>query len=156
MWVVKAKGESYYVDHVECELPWSTKETPDNSHTKGSIKIKKCLITIDDKNCAHITKLGPDDEKRLSGKTKVIRVITAHGRKLRDFLVNHTHGEIQIQGGGCSTTWYVTEIYSDKVLLLLQMAVPSIRVLMPNENYYKWYDQEIVEHELDEDDFYND
>ena len=44
MWVIRAKGESYYVDHVESTLPWSTKEAPDNTHTKGSIKFKECLI----------------------------------------------------------------------------------------------------------------
>jgi hypothetical protein len=47
MWVLKVKGESYYVNHVECDAPWSTKETPDNPHTKGSIKIKNVDISID-------------------------------------------------------------------------------------------------------------
>lgn len=42
MWVIKAKGETYYVDHVDVEsgIGFSTKETPDNPHTKGSIKFK--------------------------------------------------------------------------------------------------------------------
>lgn len=42
MWVVKAKGETYYVDHVDVDagVGFSTKETPDNPHTKGSIKFK--------------------------------------------------------------------------------------------------------------------
>lgn len=47
MWVLKFHGETYYVNHVECNVPWSTKETPDNSHTKGSIKVKRCLVRID-------------------------------------------------------------------------------------------------------------
>ena len=38
MWVVKAKGQTYYVNHVTANAPWSTKETPDNPHTKGAIK----------------------------------------------------------------------------------------------------------------------
>jgi len=45
MWVVKHKGETYYVNHVEV-LPgvgFSTKETPDNPSTKGSIKFKAKL-----------------------------------------------------------------------------------------------------------------
>ena len=50
MWVLKTKGESYYVNHVDCNMPWSTKETPDNSHTKGSLKVKDCLLVIDDEN----------------------------------------------------------------------------------------------------------
>ena len=40
MWVLKIKGETYYVNHVECNVSWSTKETPNNDKTKGSIKIK--------------------------------------------------------------------------------------------------------------------
>lgn len=55
MWVLKAKGESYYVKHVDCRTPWSTKETPDNNHTKGSIKIKDCSLSIDEDLCAVIT-----------------------------------------------------------------------------------------------------
>ena len=40
MWIIKHKGETHYVDHVTSEVGFSTKETPDNSHTKGSIKFK--------------------------------------------------------------------------------------------------------------------
>jgi hypothetical protein len=42
MWVVKTKGETYYVHHVDVAegVGFSTKETPDNPHTKGSLKFK--------------------------------------------------------------------------------------------------------------------
>lgn len=42
MWVIKVKGETYYVNHVDVEsgVGFSTKETPDNPKTKGSIKFK--------------------------------------------------------------------------------------------------------------------
>lgn len=42
MWTLKIKGESYYVTHVTVEpgVGFSTKETKDNSHTKGAIKFK--------------------------------------------------------------------------------------------------------------------
>jgi hypothetical protein len=49
-WVIKAKGETHYVKHVECSVPWSTKETPENPHTKGSIKVKNVDILIFDGN----------------------------------------------------------------------------------------------------------
>ena len=55
MWIVKAKGQSYYVNHVDCKVGWSTKETPDNSSTKGAIKIKKCNLVIDESNTAIIS-----------------------------------------------------------------------------------------------------
>jgi hypothetical protein len=152
MWVVKARGETYYVHHVDCSVPWSTKETPDNAHTKGSIKIKRCLLTIDTDNCAVITALGEADAARLSNTAKVIRVITAYGKKLKDFLHNRSHGEIKLFGGGCGTAWYVTDLHSEKVLLLAQVAIPDLRVLMPNETYYQHYDKtDYVE--LDDEDW---
>ena len=42
MWTIKHKGETHYVNHVDVSpgVGFSTKETPDNQHTKGSIKIK--------------------------------------------------------------------------------------------------------------------
>lgn len=48
MWILKFKGETHYVNHVECNASWSTKETPDNPSTKGSLKIKNVDVTIDD------------------------------------------------------------------------------------------------------------
>jgi len=160
MWVVKTKGESWYVDHVECSVAWSTKETPDNNHTKGSIKVKRCLLTINDANCATVTELTDADAERLKTQKKTIRIITEYGKKLRDFLKDRTHGEIKMFGGGCSTAWFVTELYSNNVLLLAEIAVPDVRVLMPNEHYYKQYDKvDSDDDEWDEedwDDFYED
>lgn len=48
MWVVKSKGETYYVHHVDVDkgIGFSTKETPDNPHTKGSIKFKGTLKIV--------------------------------------------------------------------------------------------------------------
>lgn len=43
MWVIKHKGKSYYVHHVDSEVGFSTKETPDNDHTKGSIMFRGAL-----------------------------------------------------------------------------------------------------------------
>lgn len=47
MWVIKTKGQTFYVEHVECQAPFSTKETPDNPHTKGSIKFRNVDLTIE-------------------------------------------------------------------------------------------------------------
>ena len=41
MWVFKVEGETFYVDHADFrDVTFSTKETPLNPHTKGSLKIK--------------------------------------------------------------------------------------------------------------------
>ena len=39
-WVVKHKGQTYYVHHVDSQVGFSTKETPDNPHTKGAIQFR--------------------------------------------------------------------------------------------------------------------
>lgn len=50
MWTIKHKGLSYYVNHVTSEVGFDTKETPDNSATKGSIQFRGALtIEEDDK-----------------------------------------------------------------------------------------------------------
>ena len=54
MWILKTKGTTYYVQHVNANVGWTTKETPDNSHTKGSLKFKNVDIIIDDLNEATI------------------------------------------------------------------------------------------------------
>jgi hypothetical protein len=157
MWVIKFKGETYYVNHVDCSVPWSTKETPDNSHTKGSIKVKDCLVTIDDENCANIRVLTPEDRLRLS-KDQTVRVITENGKQLRAALEHMTHSPIKLAGGGCGTTWYITDIPSKKHFTILQLQIPYIRQLMPNEDYYKQYDQAVTDQEwlcdVDYDDLY--
>lgn len=51
MWVVKCRGDTYYVNHVDVSpgVGFSTKETPNNNSTKGSIKFKANL-EIENKN----------------------------------------------------------------------------------------------------------
>ncbi|MEB4918414.1 hypothetical protein RXP95_29885, partial [Pseudomonas aeruginosa] len=38
MWVVKAKGQTFYVNHLDSKVGFSTKESESNPHTKGSLK----------------------------------------------------------------------------------------------------------------------
>lgn len=47
MWVVKHRGRTEYVDHLRSEVGFDTKETPDNSHTKGSIMFRGHLQIIE-------------------------------------------------------------------------------------------------------------
>lgn len=51
-WILKAKGQTYYVNHVNIAntCGFSTKETPDNPHTKGALKMRGELriVTHDD------------------------------------------------------------------------------------------------------------
>jgi hypothetical protein len=159
MWVVKTHGETFYVEHVDCSVSWSTKETPDNSHTKGSIKVKDCLLVIDDANCATISKLSVFDKVRLENQKRgITRIITYRGNELKDSLKNHKvkHGPIKTIGGACSTTFYITDIYNEQDVTLLILVVTGLRKLMPNEPYYKTYDDpkyaKVNEIDLDDED----
>jgi hypothetical protein len=49
-WIVKHKGQTYYVNHMESKVGFSTKETPDNQHTKGSIQFRGILSIIQNEN----------------------------------------------------------------------------------------------------------
>jgi len=155
MWVVKTHGETFYVEHVDCSVPWSTKETPDNSHTKGSIKVKDCLLVIDDENCATVKELTIHDKSRLhNASQRITRVMTQWGQELREALANHKtkHGLIKTVGGACSTTFYITDLYNEAEYTMLLLVVPGLRKVMPNETYYKIYDDPTVD--IDEDDLY--
>lgn len=148
MWVLKTHGKTYYVNHVDCTVPWSTKETVDNPHTKGSIKVKEVLLQIDEENCATLSNLTLIDKVRLRNqKLGITRVIVKEGQdfwKFKEHLQqqNVKHGPIKSIGGACSSTFYITDIMDQAqfTMLALSMANTTFRVLMPNEGYYRWYD----------------
>lgn len=142
MWVVKCKGESFYVNHVSCSLPWSTKETPDNTRTKGSIKLKECLLTIDDDNCAEITVLTPSDKVRLHNRERGITRIIFRGFQFEGYLKedNIKHSPFKRIAAGCGSTWTVCDILRETEMTLLAIKYPGqFRVLKENENYYRAY-----------------
>ena len=145
MWIVMAKGQTYYVEHVQANIPWTTKETPDNIRTKGAIKFRECLVTISDDNCASISLLTKTDVARINNLARgITRIITSEASKLNASLAQCEikHGPIKCHSAGCGTRWYITDIHTveDHVMLQLMMAGTNYRVLQPNEGYYKWYD----------------
>ena len=149
MWVLKTHGESFYVNHVDCQIPWSTKETSDNPHTKGSIKVKDCLLTINDDNEAILTKLTFVDKIRLRNqKLGITRIIVKEGAdhwKFKEVIkqCKIKHGPIKGIGGACTSTFYMTDILEKAQFSMLGLAMSnckSFRILMPNEGYYKYYD----------------
>lgn len=50
MWTIKCKGESYYVNHLDSSIGFSTKETPLNPVTKGSIMFRGKLSIVENNN----------------------------------------------------------------------------------------------------------
>lgn len=147
MWVVKTKGKTFYVNHVDCNLPWSTKETPNNSHTKGSIKIRDCVLTINPNNCASIDRPTAEQRRRLSGQRNPVRIIYGGVYKyyLEEAIRRHDIQLVRTLGitGECGNYFLISELANPDDLVILTLAMPphSIRVLTENELYYGLLDQ---------------
>lgn len=143
MWVLKFHGETLYVNHVDCQLPWSTKETPDNPSTKGSIKVKDCLLQVDEENSATISKLTLTDKFRLRNqKLGITRIIFQPGSDMHRALKDgqFKHSPFKHIRGACTTSFIVCDLLSKNELLLAKLACNDWRELKPNESYYQQYD----------------
>ena len=46
MWVVKARGKTFYVHHMDCQAGFTTRETPEHPSTKGSLRVKRGTLSI--------------------------------------------------------------------------------------------------------------
>jgi hypothetical protein len=55
MWVVKCRGKTFYVHHMDCQTGFSTRETPDHASTKGSLRVKRGTLSIDAQGSAVIS-----------------------------------------------------------------------------------------------------
>ena len=168
MWVCKTAGETYYVEHVTCNVPWTTKETPDNSHTKGSLKVKNCILAIDDDNCANITALTFLEKIRLKnqdkGYTRIIWRNPDHKIMTQTFkTAKIKHSPVKKIIGNCGTSFYMTDVYEKVAMSYLILAVDSnFKTLLPNDPKYKMYDDpkqkfgeyydEVNEYDDDDDD----
>lgn len=169
MWVVKAKGQTYYVNHFTSEIPFSTKESPDNSHTKGSIKFKECLLVIDENNDATVSVLHLHDKVRLRNKEKGITRIVFYGTAFEKILKeeNIKHSPFKTIHGSCGGKNTVCDLLDQKQLTWLTVKYDTnklFRVMQSNEALYKAYDdkvlwQKIADIDIDEiydDDIYED
>jgi len=157
MWALKSHGVTFYVNHVDAEIPWSTKETPDNSHTKGSLKFKKCKLTIDDDNCANISKLSFMDARLSHPKIVHDRIICSfrHDFHLALMAGEFQHSTIKDIEGSCGTDYIMCDLLDkNEVLIALLKYSTKFRILLPNETYYKKYDENVghIYTQYDEDD----
>jgi hypothetical protein len=153
MWVVKSHGVTFYVNHVTAEIPWTTKETPDNPSTKGSIKFKRCKLTIDDDNCATLSRLDILD-KNLPRPRLIFRIIFANGGKIHQALRANEfeHTEFKDVLGGCGSSWTVCDILHEQDMTMLGLKYANLfRILAPNERYYIAYEES--NGYIDEDDY---
>lgn len=147
MWVLKFNGNrTLYINHLTSTVPWSTKETPGNDHTKGSIKFKNCLLTINDDNEATLSLLSKEDRERLKkSKGAFARILIDNNLGgIKRYMDNQgiEYGKIRKVSGGCGTLFYICDIFTKEDAALLSLIYhDNYRILQPNEEYYKWYDQ---------------
>lgn len=142
MWVVKSHGVTFYVDHVTADIAWSTKETPDNPSTKGSLKFKQCKLVIDDDNCATITDLGLLD-RNLPHPRLIHRLLFRTSTKLYSALKrnDYEHTKLKYIEGGCGSSFAICDIVKEEDLTMIGLIYPDqFRILTPNEGYYKAYE----------------
>jgi len=144
MWVLKTHGETFYVNHVDANMPWSTKETSDNSHTKGSLKFKQVLLTIDENNCATLRELNVYDKFRLRNqKLGITRIMFEPGTNIHRALQGNEvkHSPFKTISGACSTTFVICDILNKEEMTFFGLKYAGqFRILMPNEGYYRAYD----------------
>ena len=156
MWVVKTHGVTFYVNHVTAEIPWTTKETPDNEHTKGSLKFKNCKLSIDVENCATLSKIGLIDSFLPHPKLVVARIIANNGGDFHMALINgeYKHSKIKQIVGACSSGFIVCDLLDKNEYLVAALKYGNkFRVMKPNEAYYQAYESSAEW--IEEDDYYD-
>lgn len=162
MWSLKGGGKTFYVNHVTCSMPWSTKETINNAHTKGSIKVGKSLLTIDDENNADLREPTMKDVIRVtSEKTKNYARIIIEGKKdaVETYMIENEikYTPMKTVFSSCGRFQYsICDIKKKDDLVVMALALyGQYRVLQPNEIYYKAYENPELLNQLDAD-YYND
>lgn len=156
MWVIKTAGKTYYVNHVTSSVPWSTKETPDNSHTKGSIKLKQVKLTIDNNNDAVIEAITDENQNLAAADSAFARIIiNSNHSVVQQFLVDQkcTIGHFKTVHGGCGSKFVIVDIFYEEDFVLLKLAQTGWRVLSENEEYYKVYHDMQITHVAEQDEY---
>ena len=135
-------------------MPWSTKETPGNEKTKGSIKFKRCKLTIDlEDNTATISPLGIMDAWLKHPERRAGRIILNQGTDLHKALKanEYEHSPLKEVIGSCGSRWAICDIRDEHELTMIALRFANqFRVLAPNERYYIDYDTKRHIYDYDE------
>jgi hypothetical protein len=144
MWVLKFHGETLYVNHVDAQLPWTTKETPDNEHTKGSLKFKNALLRVDENNDATLTELTLIDKYRLRNqKLGITRVMFSPGNDFHKALQKneYKHSPFKTIRGACASSFIICDLLNKADVTLAGLKYTNkFRIVKPNEGYFTDYD----------------
>lgn len=159
MWVIKTQGKTVYVNHVDSAMPWSTKETPDNPSTKGSLKFKNCYVSIDDDNTAYLRPLTDADRARIKAKDNgYTRILFGSNRRVhvQSFMEEREikYSPFVVIHGTCGNGFVICDLLKqDEAVIALLGLANIIRVLQPNEKYYQAYDDKALAATIDADEY---
>lgn len=152
-----AKGQTYYVEHVTANVPWTTKETPDNVRTKGAIKFKDCNLLILEGNTAVINPLTDVDRARIRHQSRgLVRILILWGvfKQVMETIKfqDMWHGAAKQIGTGCGRSGYLIDIKEKEMLLLTLQHKDDFSIIPPNHPYFSLYDDNAArENSLKED-----
>jgi hypothetical protein len=133
-------------------MPWSTKETPDNSHTKGSIKVKNALLRVDDENNATLTELTLIDKFRLRNqRLGITRIMFRPQSEMHKALLakEYKHSPFKYIRGACASSFIICDLLDKKELMFAQLKYQDWREVKPNESYYTEYDNKGADIKVD-------
>ena len=136
-------------------MPWSTKETPGNEKTKGSIKFKKCKLTIDPDNNATISRLGIADAWLKHPERRAGRILFSYGGRMHRALSEgeFEHSAFKDVEGSCGSSFIICDLLDERELTFAGIKYTgAFRILAPNEHYYQAYDSDETIWEQAEDD----
>lgn len=142
MWVLKIKGKAYYINHLDADIPFSTKETPDNPSTKGAIKFKRVNVIIDENQNATLrpaTALDLQEQKQRDNPPQrvVTENITEAERVMKQHNIQHDPVMSSFSNG---TRKHVFDVKSDKELSKLILTSKSdMQILNKSDALYKQY-----------------
>jgi hypothetical protein len=134
------KGKTYYVDHVEANIPWTTKETPHNVRTKGALKFKNALLRLNNGN-ASIDHLTEENAERLEA-SQPTRIIFYYKNEFL-WLLKHNgikHKTCKHFSGRCGSNLYVVELSREDLTMLALVYPNQFRLLTEDEPYYQMYE----------------
>jgi hypothetical protein len=118
------------------------KKLPTNSHTKGSIKFRECLLVINEDNEATLSRLSVIDRIRLRNqRLGITRIIFQYGGKMHQALKDNQfkHSPFKNVSGGCGTSFVVCDLLKKEEATFAALQY-DFRIMSPNEAYYRAYD----------------
>lgn len=147
MWVIKTRGKTFYLEHISFQgIDFETKETPDNDHTKGSLKFKDVIFSMDHNKQGLITYADPDSMSkanawRMTHEGKIVLELDEPNEVKAAMKKNGIkHGPFTEVEGSCGSTFQYTYVTKPEDVTLLALSCPdAFEVVEPGSYGFQRY-----------------